>query len=85
MNPRNGATPTVGTDPDEERLAGLIRSVADDWRMPPQRLGKSTWRERTGEVPAVGGVASDGSSVRCRGAGRNGRPGRRCRLADVAA
>ena len=40
MNPRDGTPPAAAPGPDDERLAGLIRSVADDWRMPPQRLGE---------------------------------------------
>jgi hypothetical protein len=48
MNRQDGSTPTAPPAADDERIAGLIRSVADDWHMPPQRLGDSTWRERTG-------------------------------------
>ena len=48
MNPRDGSTPTASPGPDDERIAGLIRTVADDWKMPPHRLGDSTWRDRTG-------------------------------------
>jgi len=32
---------------DDEQLGALVRSVADDWRMPPQRLDQPTWRDKT--------------------------------------
>src|SRR4051812_353986 len=48
MNRQDGSTPTAPPAADDERIAGLIRSVADDWHMPPQRLGDATWRDRTG-------------------------------------
>jgi hypothetical protein len=35
------------TPPDPE-LGSLVRAVADDWRMPPQRLDQPTWRDRVG-------------------------------------
>ena len=35
--------------PDDEPLGVLVRAVADDWRMPPQRLDQPTWRDRVGE------------------------------------
>jgi len=31
---------------DDERLAGLVRAVATDWTLPPQRLDQATWRDR---------------------------------------
>ena len=36
---------------DDAQLGQLVRSVADDWRMPPQRLDQPTWRDRTRGVP----------------------------------
>jgi hypothetical protein len=32
---------------EDEQLGALVRSVADDWRMPPQRLDQPTWRDKT--------------------------------------
>lgn len=32
---------------DDQQLGTLVRTVADDWRMPPQRLDQPTWRDRT--------------------------------------
>jgi len=34
--------------PDDAELGSLVRSVADDWHMPPQRLDQPTWRDRVG-------------------------------------
>src|SRR6478735_7921482 len=31
---------------DDDRLAGLVRAVATDWTLPPQRLDQATWRDR---------------------------------------
>ena len=33
---------------DDQALAALFRDVAEDWRMPPQRLDAPTWRDRVG-------------------------------------
>ncbi len=45
--PANGPTgPSIG---DDEPIARLVRTVADDWRMPPQRLEQPTWRDQVGE------------------------------------
>jgi len=33
---------------DDTVIAGLVRDLADEWRMPPQRLDESTWRDRVG-------------------------------------
>jgi hypothetical protein len=41
---RSNPTPA----PDDERLAQLVRSAAEAWAMPPQRLDQPTWRDRVG-------------------------------------
>lgn len=49
---------------DDEVLAALVRDVADDWRMPPQRLDSPTWRDRIGSRsrrPWLGRLARAGS------------------------
>ncbi len=38
----------AGPRPDDGALGALIRDVADDWQMPPQRLDEVTWRDRVG-------------------------------------
>ena len=44
--------PTTPAEPiDDLALAALVREVADDWRMPPQRLDAPTWRDRVGTGP----------------------------------
>jgi hypothetical protein len=40
--PTSAHPPTV----DDATLAALVRDVADDWTLPPQRLDALTWRER---------------------------------------
>jgi hypothetical protein len=45
---RDTDRPTSGAS-DDEPIARLVRVVADDWRMPPQRLDQPTWRDRVGE------------------------------------
>ena len=41
--------PVTARDPlDDAALAALVRDVADDWHMPPQRLDEVTWRDRVG-------------------------------------
>jgi hypothetical protein len=47
MNPDLDRNLKPGRELDDEQLANLVRSVADDWRMPPQRLDQPTWRDRT--------------------------------------
>ena len=32
--------------PDDEQLGALVRAMAEDWRLPPQRLDQPTWRDR---------------------------------------
>jgi hypothetical protein len=46
---RDTDRPTGTAATDDEPLAALVRAVADDWRMPPQRLDQPTWRDRIGE------------------------------------
>ena len=41
---------------DDSTLAALVRDVADDWTLPPQRLDALTWRDRADR----GGVRRDG-------------------------
>ena len=39
--------PATPVEPiDDRTLAALVRDVAEEWRMPPQRLNAPTWRER---------------------------------------
>lgn len=33
---------------DDPELGALVRAATDDWRMPPQRLDQTTWRDRAG-------------------------------------
>lgn len=40
---------------DDAALAAAVREVADDWRMPPQRLDEVTWRDRVGRGRRAGG------------------------------
>jgi hypothetical protein len=49
MNTDLNRSATPGRQLDDERLGALVRTVADDWRMPPQRLDQPTWRDRTRE------------------------------------
>jgi hypothetical protein len=46
MNPEPNPSDAARRTQDDEQLAALVRAVADDWRMPPQRLDVPTWRER---------------------------------------
>jgi hypothetical protein len=46
---RDTDRPTGTAATDDEPIAALVRAVADDWRMPPQRLDQPTWRDRIGE------------------------------------
>ncbi|MBF6604103.1 MAG: hypothetical protein IVW53_00775 [Chloroflexi bacterium] len=41
------------TDPhlDDDALHDLVRNAVDGWRMPPERLHATTWRERIGPRP----------------------------------
>ncbi len=43
---------------DDAALAAAVREVADDWRMPPQRLDEVTWRDRVGHGRRSGGSGS---------------------------
>ena len=40
------------TGPDDEQLGVLVRTVGEDWRLPPQRLDQPTWRDRVAARPA---------------------------------
>lgn len=46
---RSADRPTRGPAPDDETIAALVRAMADDWHLPPQRLDQPTWRDRVGE------------------------------------
>lgn len=48
---RINAESTSGEPIDDKTLGALVRDVADDWRMPPQRLDSPTWRDRVGTGP----------------------------------
>ncbi len=49
--PDRAPTGPVADDPiDDLTLAGLVRDVADGWRMPPQRLDQPSWRDRVEPV-----------------------------------
>jgi hypothetical protein len=43
LDPQGGPTPSEPID--DRTLGALIRDVADEWQMPPQRLNAPTWRE----------------------------------------
>ncbi len=43
--------PSIGTL-DDEGIGALVRAVADDWQMPPQRLDRPTWRDLTARAGA---------------------------------
>jgi hypothetical protein len=46
MNPDPNRMDPPARNVDDEQLGALVRSLADDWRMPPQRLDQPTWRDR---------------------------------------
>jgi hypothetical protein len=46
MNPDRDRSIQGPTSPGDEQLGALVRSTADDWRLPPQRLDQPTWRDR---------------------------------------
>jgi hypothetical protein len=54
-------TPTDRALLDDAALAVLVRDVAGEWSMPPQRLDVHTWRERVGHGH---GSANSGSGAR---------------------
>lgn len=56
MDPRPPASPDRAPL-DDAALAALVRDVADEWSMPPQRLDGLTWRDqiRTGRRAGRGG------------------------------
>lgn len=47
---------------DDAALAAIVHDMADDWRMPPQRLDALTWRDRVGRGRRSSG--GGGSGVR---------------------
>ena len=54
MEPDRPSAPA--RDPlDDAALAAAVREVAEDWRMPPQRLDEVTWRDRVGRGRRAGG------------------------------
>jgi hypothetical protein len=62
--PKRTADPTAAEPIDDETLAAIIRDVADDWQMPPQRLDSPTWRDRIGtraRRPWLGRLARAGT------------------------
>ena len=56
--------PTGRSPIDDAALAALVRDVADDWHLPPQRLDAVTWRDRAGRGYRAGG---GGAGVRWTG------------------
>ena len=48
---------------DDDQIGALVRAVADDWQMPPQRLDRPTWRDLT----ARGGPRRRGRLARVAG------------------
>ena len=52
MNPDPDGTRKRPIGPDDEELGVFVRSIADDWRLPPQRFDQPTWRDRVGGRPA---------------------------------
>ena len=42
---------------DDAALALLVRDIADEWRMPPQRLDVLTWRDRVGDGHRAAGAS----------------------------
>ena len=56
--------PTGRPPIDDAALAALVRDVADDWHLPPQRLDAVTWRDRAGRGYRAGG---GGAGVRWTG------------------
>ena len=63
MDPEPTTRPTP--EPlDEATLGALVRDVADDWRMPPQRLDDVTWRDRVGRRGRTGRGGGNGPGWR---------------------
>ena len=60
MDP-NGTTPSAPRPLDDASLAAIVHDLADDWRMPPQRLDEVTWRDRVGR--SYGSSDSRGSGM----------------------
>lgn len=58
MNPIRDPSEMPNKRPDDEQIEALVRSVTDEWRLPPQRLDLPTWRDRarTGAVERRGWI-----------------------------
>lgn len=48
MDPDDDTLSKGSARPDDEALGALVRAVADEWTLPPQRLDQPTWRDRVG-------------------------------------
>ena len=51
MNPDPDGPTRRSMGPDDEQLGALVRTMAEDWRVPPQRLDQPTWRDRVAARP----------------------------------
>lgn len=51
MHPDLNRSDQAKPELDDDQLGALVRDVAGDWRMPPQRLDQPTWRDRTRNGP----------------------------------
>ena len=63
MDPRNPASPDRAPL-DDAALAALVRNVAEEWSLPPQRLDALTWRDRVGDGRHAGTSGSGGRWTR---------------------
>lgn len=52
MTPDPNTPKRLATEPDDDRLAALVRATAEDWTLPPQRLDAQTWRNRVATTGA---------------------------------
>jgi hypothetical protein len=54
---RDPSRPSPDQEPaiDDAELGALVRAATDEWRMPPQRLDQTTWRDRVGAGRGGGG------------------------------
>ncbi len=48
MNDRPLDRPATDSRADDALIGGFVRELAEEWTMPPQRLGAPTWRDRVG-------------------------------------
>jgi hypothetical protein len=51
MNPDPDGPTRRSMGPDDEQLGALVRTLAEEWRLPPQRLDQPTWRDRVAARP----------------------------------